>query len=239
MCRLRRMLVRDAAYLTFVAAKSSADVRLRCSFPLAAAMQVKISNLMRVLGAEAVMDPTRVEAEVRGQMAERQAAHEDHNLSRKLTPAERKAKKLRHLFGSEPGAAAVGGAGGLDVGVAVYRCGSLADKRLLFKVDVNARENHLSGVSVDHPAFGLVVVEGGAKGLKRYKKLMLSRIDWAKAGREEEEDGEDADEAGAAGGGGAGLNPANYCVLAWEGKARIGPMVAALELAFFTVLPGT
>ena len=35
-------------------------------------IQVRISNLMRVLGSEAVQDPTKVEAYVRSQMAERQ-----------------------------------------------------------------------------------------------------------------------------------------------------------------------
>ena len=34
--------------------------------------KVRISNLMRVLGSEAVQDPTKVEAHVRAQMAERQ-----------------------------------------------------------------------------------------------------------------------------------------------------------------------
>jgi len=35
--------------------------------------KVKLSNLMRVLGADAVMDPTAMEQQVRNQMAERQA----------------------------------------------------------------------------------------------------------------------------------------------------------------------
>ena len=34
--------------------------------------KVRISNLMRVLGSEAIQDPTKVEAHVRAQMAERQ-----------------------------------------------------------------------------------------------------------------------------------------------------------------------
>ena len=34
--------------------------------------KVRISNLMRVLGTEAVQDPTKVEAHVRAQMAKRQ-----------------------------------------------------------------------------------------------------------------------------------------------------------------------
>ena len=49
---------------------------------------------MRVLGAEATADPTAVEREVRLQMEERAAAHEDRNLARKLTPAERRDKKV-------------------------------------------------------------------------------------------------------------------------------------------------
>lgn len=64
-------------------------------------MQVRLANLMRVLGAEATADPTAIEQEVRRQMAERQAAHDDRNLARKLLPSERKEKKLRKLFDDE------------------------------------------------------------------------------------------------------------------------------------------
>jgi hypothetical protein len=62
--------------------------------------KVKISNLMRVLGEQAVMDPTQIEAEVRRQMKERQEAHEDRNLATKLTTEERREKKLKKLFGT-------------------------------------------------------------------------------------------------------------------------------------------
>lgn len=50
---------------------------------------------MRVLGNESTADPTAIEKEVRAQMEERQMAHDDRNLSRKLTPAERKEKKVK------------------------------------------------------------------------------------------------------------------------------------------------
>lgn len=60
--------------------------------------KVKISNMMRVLAEEAAADPTAIEKEVRKAMEERQQAHEDRNLARKLTPAERKDKKLKKLF---------------------------------------------------------------------------------------------------------------------------------------------
>lgn len=66
------------------------------------APKVKITNLMRVLGEQAVMDPTQIEAEVRRQMKLRQEAHEDRNLATKLTTEERREKKLRKLFGRLP-----------------------------------------------------------------------------------------------------------------------------------------
>lgn len=52
---------------------------------------------MRVLGTEAVQDPTKMEAHVRSQMAKRQKAHEEANASRKLTTKQRKEKKIRKL----------------------------------------------------------------------------------------------------------------------------------------------
>lgn len=48
-----------------------------------------MSNLMRVLGNEAVLDPTKVEATVREQMAKRLANHEKMNAERKLTPEQK------------------------------------------------------------------------------------------------------------------------------------------------------
>ncbi|KAI9282645.1 pre-mRNA processing factor 3-domain-containing protein [Sporodiniella umbellata] len=54
--------------------------------------KVKISNLMRVLGEEAIQDPTKVEARVRREMQQRQKLHEKANEQRKLTPEERRAK---------------------------------------------------------------------------------------------------------------------------------------------------
>ncbi|NXP71285.1 PRPF3 protein, partial [Ramphastos sulfuratus] len=60
-------------------------------------LAVRISNLMRVLGTEAVQDPTKVEAHVRAQMAKRQKAHEEANAARKLTAEQRKAKKVKKL----------------------------------------------------------------------------------------------------------------------------------------------
>ncbi|KAJ9519140.1 hypothetical protein QJQ45_007695, partial [Haematococcus lacustris] len=130
--------------------------------------KVKLSNLYRVLGEQAVADPTMLELETKKQMQERQAAHDDRNLSRALTPAERKEKKLRKLFDDN----------GLEVLTSVYRIGRLDSKLNKIKVDINARENHMSGTALIAPDFSLVVVEGCRKATKRYAKLMLRRIDW-------------------------------------------------------------
>lgn len=77
--------------------------------------------------------------QVRRQMNERQLAHDDRNLARMLTPAERRDKKLRKLF--------EGGLGGGTTSTlaAVYRVESLAFGQHRFKVDVNAKENQMSG----------------------------------------------------------------------------------------------
>ena len=45
-------------------------------------LSVKISNLMRVLGNEAVQDPTKVEAHVRAQMAQRQRYNSGDTVGR-------------------------------------------------------------------------------------------------------------------------------------------------------------
>lgn len=52
---------------------------------------------MRVLGTEAVQDPTKMEAHVRAQMAKRQKAHEEANASRKLTAEQKREKNIRKI----------------------------------------------------------------------------------------------------------------------------------------------
>src|SRR5690349_7888450 len=59
--------------------------------------KVKITNMMRVLGTQAIMDPTEVEKEVKAQMEARQKAHDERNQARKLTAEERKEKKAKKV----------------------------------------------------------------------------------------------------------------------------------------------
>lgn len=164
--------------------------------------KVKISNLMRVLGSESTADPTAIELEVSRQMAERAAAHDDRNLARKLTPAERREKKLKKILDhplrsdEQPH----------EVKVAVYKVKDLSRPQNRFKVQANARENHMSGMAIIVPdAFSVVIVEGGTKTLRRYEKLMLHRIEWNAVQLDEEIEGQLIEQEH------------NYCALVWSG----------------------
>ncbi|KAG5458068.1 MAG: pre-mRNA processing factor 3-domain-containing protein [Olpidium bornovanus] len=175
--------------------------------------KVRLANLMRVLGQEAVLDPTKIEAKVRRQVEERRLNHLRQGVESKLTPEQKKAKAKRKYEASE------------DKGVT------------RFKVDKNATQYQLTGCSLLCPNFSMVVVEGGPKGIRHYKKLMLRRIDWEEENIDEEQEGEQGGRgggggggAGGPGGGGGGGNAGgdagqgakdkepNACHLVWEGE---------------------
>nr|XP_029120787.1 protein RDM16 isoform X2 [Elaeis guineensis] len=158
--------------------------------------KIKMSNLMKVFASEATQDPTKLEMEIRSAAAEREQAHVDRNIARKLTPAERREKKERKLF-DDPNA--------LETLASVYKIKDLSHPQARFKVDVNAQENRLTGCAVISDGISVVVVEGGRKPIKRYGKLMLKRINWAAAVSNEEE-AEDLDAL------------TNSCVLVWQGS---------------------
>ncbi|XP_077241558.1 protein RDM16-like isoform X2 [Tasmannia lanceolata] len=159
--------------------------------------KIKMSNLMKVLGSEATQDPTRLEMEIRSAAAEREQAHVDRNIARKLTPAERREKKERKLF-DDPNT--------VETLVSIYRINDLSHPQTRFKVDVNAQENRLTGCAVISDDISVVAVEGGSKSIKRYGKIMLKRINWAAAVANEEEEAKNEDA------------PINKCVLVWQGS---------------------
>ncbi|CAB1334522.1 unnamed protein product [Coregonus sp. 'balchen'] len=157
--------------------------------------KVRISNLMRVLGTEAVQDPTKVEAHVRAQMAKRQKAHEEANAARKLTTEQRKEKKVKKLKEDLS----------LGVHIAVYRIRNLHNPAKKFKVEANANQLYLTGTVVLHRDVNMVVVEGGPKAQKKFKRLMLSRIKWEE--HNSKRDDPDADDE---------TKKNNRCSLVWE-----------------------
>lgn len=144
------------------------QAKIRLGLVPAPPPKVKLGNLMRVLGEEAVRDPTKVEAQVREQVAAREKAHLDANEERKLTKEQQHAKLAQKQ--------AQDAAKGLHV--CVYRIDSLANGRHRFKISKNAEQQSLVGLCLISPKFSLVIVEGGIHSISAYKKLMMNRIDW-------------------------------------------------------------
>ncbi|KAJ3416978.1 3',5'-cyclic-nucleotide phosphodiesterase (PDEase) (3':5'-CNP) [Chytridiales sp. JEL 0842] len=169
--------------------------------------KVKISNLMRVLGTEAIQDPTQIEAVVRAQMKQRQIKHEEYIKEHKLTKEQKRERKRLKLLENTH----------VFVEVAVFKIKELSNPSHRFKVDVNATQNSLSGICIIYSGCNLVVVEGGMRGIKQYKKLMLRRIDWTDKGdggdeEEEEEDGDGSSRNKS--------NDVNECHMVWEGRIK-------------------
>ena len=62
-----------------------------------------------------------------------------------------------------------------------YRVKTLADPSHRFKVRKNAEQMNLTGLCIFHPSFCMVYVEGAAKYIRNYKRLLMHRIQWTQA----------------------------------------------------------
>ncbi|KAJ9157585.1 PRP3-domain-containing protein [Pleurostoma richardsiae] len=144
------------------------QMKIRLGLEPAPKDKVKRGNMMRVLGEEAVKDPTAVEARVNREIAERHEQHVQQNHERMLT----KEQKLEKIAANQAKDAEKG------LHVLVFKVNSLVNPQHRFKIDMNAKQDALTGVCIMTPSFNLVVVEGGEHSIKHYKKLMLNRIDW-------------------------------------------------------------
>jgi len=177
--------------------------------------RITMRNYMQVLGKEAIADPSRVEQQVKTIVQKRQEEHLKRNESNMLTSAQKEAKmKRKHDRDIQNN----------ECRVALFKVDKLAEPHLKFKVDMNAQQYHLGGYCFiadytmapsDTP--NLVLVEGGTRAIKKYKRLMLRRIKWnekskqrAKAEGEEQED--DMDEVR--------VSLDQKCHLVWEGVVK-------------------
>lgn len=174
--------------------------------------KVKLLNLMSVLTNEAIKDPTGIEMRVKKEVEERFDKHMKENEERKLTPEQRH-EKIQSQQEKD-----------LTKGyfTTVYRVDQF-DPLHFYKVDINAKQLGLFGIVLKNPRFNLVVVEGGAKSIKFYRKLMTQRITWTEAKPKktssEEEVAEEAKEAREAKEGFQDLSQ-NKCSIIWEGQLR-------------------
>lgn len=160
--------------------------------------KVKLSNLMRVLGTEAVKDPTKVEQHVRMQMEKRKRAHEQANAARKLTDEQRKEKRIKKLKEDTSEV----------VHVYIYKVKTLRDPAKKYKVEMNSKQLYMTGCTVLHPDINVVVVEGGPKAQRKFKRLMLNRIKWEqdKKGQLIEED--------------ESTDGSKWCEILWSGETE-------------------
>lgn len=133
----------------------------------------KLSNFMKVLGEQAVADPSKLEKRVMEQVRGRLTKHEMRNQARKLTPQEKK-EKLRRKMAEDTSSGVI---------VAVFYVASLQSSQHRFKIDVNAQQLGLTGgvliCSAPDLPCAIVVAEGGPRAVKRFSALMNRRIDWA------------------------------------------------------------
>uniref|UniRef100_A0A8C6TNL5 U4/U6 small nuclear ribonucleoprotein Prp3 n=1 Tax=Neogobius melanostomus TaxID=47308 RepID=A0A8C6TNL5_9GOBI len=150
--------------------------------------KVRISNLMRVLGTEAVQDPTKVEAHVRAQMV---IAFVWDVLHYELE----KVKKLKEDLTD-------------GVHIAVYRIRNLHNPAKKFKIEANANQLYLTGTVVMHKDSNIVVVEGGPKSQKKFKRLMMHRVKWEEPSSKRDDRDDDDTKRN------------NKCWLIWEGTAK-------------------
>jgi U4/U6 small nuclear ribonucleoprotein PRP3 len=131
---------------------------------------------MKIMGKEAIADPSRVEQKVKQIVEKRLEDHlkrnEDHKLTREQRQAKMKRKHERDIQNNE-------------CRIAVFKVeNNICQPHLKFKVDMNAQQFHMGGfmliadqtMAPDLP--NLVVDEGGPRAIKRFKRLMLRRIDW-------------------------------------------------------------
>lgn len=130
--------------------------------------KVRLANLMRVLGSDAVQDPSKVEAYVRAQMESRKRAHEAANAARKLTKEQARYKRIKKIKEDTSH----------QVHIAVYRVSDFSNPSHRFKVETNANQLLMTGLVALHSDCNVVVVEGGPKQQRKFERLMLHRIKW-------------------------------------------------------------
>jgi len=174
--------------------------------------KLTLGNFMKVMGDSAVMDPSKMEAAVRKQVQSRLDKHDAENESRKLTKEEKKEKKERKRKEDTTE----------GVKVAAWWIKDFGHKLLRAKVDLNAQQYNLTGLVVERglgKGGWIVVVEGGPKGVNKFKRLMDVRIKWRGEGLEESSDEEESDDEEGEGARRSKYNRDNVCRLLWEGGA--------------------
>lgn len=138
--------------------------------------KVRLANMMHVLGNEAVVDPSKVEARVREQMAQRLKKHFAANKARMLTKDQKREKVVKKLKEDLSHA----------VDLSIWLVKDLSHAATRWKIKENAKQLYMTGCLVTTPDHAIVVLEGGPKSQRKFRRLMLHRIRWKELVGEEE-----------------------------------------------------
>lgn len=65
------------------------------------------------------------------------------------------------------------------VQVSVYRVRDLNDPAVKFKLEANCNQLHMTGIVLLYKNLNVIVVEGGPKQQRKFRRLMLNRIKWS------------------------------------------------------------
>lgn len=132
--------------------------------------RLTLSNFMKVLGDQAIMDPSQMEAKVSEQILARKLKHERMNAERKLTKEQLAEKRSRKLTEDTS----------LSVSIALFLVGDMSHKYHRTKVVLNAQQNGITGCVIECESLkmSIVICEGGPKAIKRYTRLMTVRMKW-------------------------------------------------------------
>jgi len=134
--------------------------------------RVTLTNMTRVYGAQALEDPTKIDQMVREQMKARLDKHVQANEERKLTPEQRREKKLEKLRRNETG----------EVQVVVFKVKDLSSPLHRKNIDHATRDGALTGVLIiceDPEGTNVLVAEGAPRAIKKLRRLMTARLKWA------------------------------------------------------------
>lgn len=130
--------------------------------------KVTLNNMFKVLGDEAILDPSAAENRVRREINERKDKHVQENEERKLSKEEKAEKVARNQENDVA----------REVHLLVYKINNLSNGSIRWKLSKNAEQLGCTGVLILCPKFCLCICEGGPFGSRKYRKLVEERIDF-------------------------------------------------------------
>jgi hypothetical protein len=137
--------------------------------------RVKLSNFMKVLHSDAILNPTEIEQKVRQQIDERKQKHVIHNQANALTKEKKNDKLLRKARREA--------AKGIHLSIfLVKRLTNYEHQHILMK---NTKQYYINGFALMPTGSagnlpGVIITEGGPRYSNKIKKLILNRIKWTK-----------------------------------------------------------